>query len=37
MGEVLSTKQALGAGLALFSLWLGQVSWRWRPRKLASA
>ena len=37
MGEVLSPKQALGAGLALFSLWLGQVSWRWRPRKLASA
>ncbi|MBO9442746.1 MAG: EamA family transporter [Phaeobacter italicus] len=37
MGEVLSAKQALGAGLALFSLWLGQVSWRWRPRKLASA
>ncbi len=37
MGEVLSAKQALGAGLALFSLWLGQVSWRWRPRKPASA
>lgn len=37
MGEVLSAKQALGAGLALFSLWLSQVSWRWRPRKLASA
>ncbi|MEE2634858.1 MAG: EamA family transporter [Pseudomonadota bacterium] len=37
MGEVLSAKQALGAGLALFSLWLGQVSWRWLPRKLASA
>ena len=37
LGEVLSAKQALGAGLALFSLWLGQVSWRWRPRKLASA
>ncbi|UWS03421.1 DMT family transporter [Phaeobacter inhibens] len=33
LGEVLTAKQAIGAGLALFSLWLGQSGLRWRRRR----
>ncbi|MFV1592688.1 EamA family transporter [Phaeobacter sp. JH20_36] len=36
LGEVLTAKQAIGAGLALFSLWLGQSGLRWRRRRVAS-
>lgn len=35
LGEVLTAKQAIGAGLALFSLWLGQSGLRWRRRRVA--
>ncbi|ATG44594.1 integral membrane protein PecM [Phaeobacter piscinae] len=37
LGEVLTAKQAIGAGLALFSLWLGQSGLRWRRRRVAGA
>ncbi|APX15745.1 EamA family transporter [Phaeobacter inhibens] len=37
LGEVLTAKQAIGAGLALFSLWLGQSGLRWRRRRVAQA
>ncbi|GLO69049.1 multidrug transporter [Phaeobacter inhibens] len=37
LGEVLTAKQAIGAGLALFSLWLGQSGLRWRRRQVAGA
>ncbi|WP_405109495.1 DMT family transporter [Phaeobacter sp. BS52] len=37
LGEVLTAKQAIGAGLALFSLWLGQSGLRWRRRRVADA
>lgn len=37
LGEVLTAKQAIGAGLALFSLWLGQNGLRWRRRRVAGA
>ncbi|AUQ59658.1 EamA family transporter [Phaeobacter inhibens] len=37
LGEVLTAKQAIGAGLALFSLWLGQSRLRWRRRRVAGA
>ncbi|UWR67873.1 DMT family transporter [Phaeobacter inhibens] len=37
LGEVLTAKQAIGAGLALFSLWLGQSGLRWRRRRVARA
>ncbi|MFV1529643.1 MULTISPECIES: EamA family transporter [unclassified Phaeobacter] len=36
LGEALTAKQAIGAGLALFSLWLGQSGLRWRRRRVAS-
>ncbi|AUQ73262.1 EamA family transporter [Phaeobacter piscinae] len=35
LGEVLTAKQAIGACLALFSLWLGQSGLRWRRRRVA--
>ncbi|UWR52307.1 DMT family transporter [Phaeobacter inhibens] len=37
LGEALTAKQAIGAGLALFSLWLGQSGLRWRRRRVARA
>lgn len=37
LGEVLTAKQATGAGLALFSLWLGQSGLRWRRRRVTQA
>ncbi|KXF89196.1 EamA family transporter [Phaeobacter inhibens] len=37
LGEVLTAKQAIGAGLALFSLWLGQSGLRWRRRRVTQA
>ncbi|AFO88676.1 EamA family transporter [Phaeobacter inhibens] len=37
LGEVLTAKQAIGAGFALFSLWLGQSGLRWRRRRVAGA
>ncbi|APG46042.1 EamA family transporter [Phaeobacter porticola] len=37
LGEVLTAKQAIGAGLALFSLWLGQSGLRWRRPRVAGA
>ncbi|AUR04892.1 integral membrane protein PecM [Phaeobacter inhibens] len=37
LGEVLTAKQTIGAGLALFSLWLGQSGLRWRRRRVARA
>ncbi|AUQ63726.1 EamA family transporter [Phaeobacter inhibens] len=37
LGEVLTAKQAIGAGLALFSLWLGQSGLRWHRRRVAGA